>query len=580
MTPRLWRIWLGVAGAACAYLAYRVAELCASKAYAIDEFHYVHRSWLATHDLRDAIVNGKQLVTTLWFTPFVAMGGDDPASMIYVRLSMLLVLGATVAAMAWIAARSGADDRPRWVAAVLAVLLALSARQFLWHAIEVRPDGVALMLVLASVAVLYARRLRDWLAAAAAGLLLFLACLASRKAIVYGAVFAPVFAVDLWCWLRGRRPAALRCPLSFAAGFAAGLVALVIALAALGGFDSFWHGFYTEARMHERHYPGFSAWRYVKPYVAEHALVWIPAAVGGAALVHRGIAAFRRDRVVDRGWLLVLLVAGGWVSHLLQTAAYPYSMLPGIAFTVLLAARGLDELAALAPRDRALVPVAAVLLAAPVVLAVQMRTGLTPRYANDRQIEVQRMIGRLTAPTDTVYDSSATYVYRPRGHDAIFIDASRAKRLRKQLEREIPEQLVARQTPLFVYDKRFHGNFRRGPIGQWVLSHYHPMNGDLYVWGRRYDGDRALTTEFHAIMDGDYFVYPPEAAARGALVIDGRELDDAVFTLARGPHQVTWRPDPTLTPRSLYLMWLPRDGKPFVPGNKKPDYELGRYILP
>jgi hypothetical protein len=221
------------------WLLGKLTVAAVTKAYAIDEFYYAHKAWVAAQSSADAmamITGGSGFVTTLVMAPFAMLGADDPSNMILLRVAMLPVFLAIVALIAGITIRRLRTEYTLHIY-LLTVLLALSTYRLAWHGVEIRPDVIGLFFALLSVRLLDATRLSDRVAATAAGLMLFLGCFVSVKVFVYGAVMAPAFVIDLWSWYRGR-PQLLRSVWFIAAGFGFGLAVLLLFLLAAGKLGS------------------------------------------------------------------------------------------------------------------------------------------------------------------------------------------------------------------------------------------------------------------------------------------------------------------------------------------------------
>lgn len=556
-------------------------HVCAHKAYAIDEFYYTHRAWtLVTAGsglLGEIAAQGRFVCSLLWY-PWVAVGGSDPARMILVRRGMFPLLLLTLGCLGWVSYRR--EPVHRIAAALTALLFALSGPGFIWHVVEIRPDGVALMFLVLSAALLYGGRRGSAALAAAAGFSLLLCCLSTAKAVVYCSAFAPALLVDLSALGRGREARILRRPLFFLLGFGGGALAIVLVLWLEQSPGEFVHRLFRGALEHERYYPRLPKSRYLVPYLQAGVALWVFGLVGLAVAVAESIRAWRRQGVFLQHWLWIMLYFSTLASFLLQKAPYPYSLLAWSGVQSVLAARGalrlLDSPALSVGMRRMLLIGAAV--GTPVIVFAAGPL-LRPQHTNHRQIELQRMIGELVGETDTVYDLSATYVYRPRAHRFAFVDTARKARYWSQLGTEVPRSLIDNRTMLFVYDTRFH-TAPDGPLKRFILKHYQRYNNDLYIWGRRWDENRRpFSDTFLAPRASEYFVFPPEVAAAGVLRIDGRPVRKQVFHLERGEHRVSYRPGRYVA-EELFLIWLPRDGKTFDPTRPAPPYYLGRHILP
>lgn len=571
-------------GLGVAILAKNALVLCRDKAYAIDEFHYVHKAWMALQPddgLFAAIGRGEAFVPSMLCAPFAALGGDDPATMLYVRLSMLIGLALCLFGVAILAGIEDPGSEPRLGVALLAPLLLLADPIAMKHLVEVRPDCVAIALLIAALAMLRWRRPGDRVAAAAAGLLVCAACFSSLKSAIVGAGLGPVFAVDLIAWRRGR-PQVLRSAPAFAIGFAAGVVAVLAVVVSVSSLDRFWYGYYGIIAFHEAHYAAISLERFLEPYILRVWPVLLLAACGVVLIAAAQWRRWRAERALGPDVLIALFWLGAWASFLIQKAAYPYSLIPISVTSAILAARALGWVGAalLVAGDRRAAAVAVVALAGVVALGL---AGVKPKHDNDGQIAVQRQIGELTAVDDAAYDLSGSFVYRPRGHRFVFVDKSRRTGMRAEINREVPRSLVERQVVLFVWDVRFAASWRKSPMGKFILEHYQPLSWELFFWGRKLavDPERPRSFEFLAIKTGRYFVHPAAAAPR--VRIDGEPLARPIAELEAGTHDVAIAG--AGKPEDVYLIWLPRNGVPFDPTRYRwygagRNNALARWILP
>ena len=105
-------------------------------------------------------------------------------------------------------------------------------------------------------------------------------------------------------------------------------------------------------------------------------------------------------------------------------------------------------------------------------------------------------------------------------------------------------------------DLRFKGLPKS--LKQFLQSHFQPYNGDIRLWGSRYQDNKK--GNFTAVTNATYFVEPASVAASGELLIDGEVVGDT-FDLSRGEHTVEYRG----ANRDFYILWMPRDGKRWRP---------------
>lgn len=566
--------------AAVSWLAFRAFVAGRTKAFALDEFYYAHHTWTLTRSaeaLYATLLEGTRFVTSFVLAPVVLLAGDEPSRMIWVRLFMLPIFFASLALLGTLAHRH-APAGQKVLASLLTLFFALSLQPLVWHAVEIRPDSIALCLVLLALVLMGSRSLPR-AGPALAGVCLFLGCFTSIKVVVYGSVLALFFLGDLGARRRARSEV-LGNSLCFAGGFAAGCALLALAVLSAGTGAEFYDGFYGSSRLHQHYYPEIEWSRFLLPFLYDSKLVLGLAALGAVAVCVRSGRGFRRGSV-DPALAIVLLALGALASYLIQKAAYPYSLIPFAAFVAVLAAWGTTQSLAVAARIahpivRSGIALGLACMLAWIAYAAHERLDVT--QDNARQIEVQAAIGRLTAPDDVVYDMSGSFFARPRAHRLAFVDDARRLRYGEaRLIREIERDLVDREAVLFVHDIRFEINFDDTPLGRFVRRNYQRYNDDLRLWGKSWSTRRAFEDEFWAIRSGKYFVHPPELAP--GLRIDGTPLSEPIVALEKGEHRLSFRPVDR-SRRTLYLIWLPRDGRPFDPAARHPRRSLGQFVLP
>ena len=541
-TPRWGRVamWGGVV--ALGGLALQALRLALHKAFSIDEFQYAHAAWLVAQGqvpYRDFFEVHFPLVYQL-LAPLFAVLGDDPRNVLALRVAMLVPLAGACAAVAVLNRREGR------VAALLAPVLLLALPPFVRFATEVRPDALAIALFLGALAALSLRPATP-VRGFAAGALLAAAVWGSQKVLFYGGLVGAVLAVDL-AVRRGRGPALVLKPRAFLAGAGSVLAAVAAYLTVSGSWGAWWQWCFVWASEHQRHYPGFSSDKYLLPALAEQPWLFTLAALGFAATGRRWWRS-GPTRWSDPDLLLLLAVPATFGSYALQRAPFPYSLLPFLGVLAPFMARGVAEVFGWlrSPGARA---VGAGALAA-----------LLDGGGNARQREVLARIATLTGPEDVAYDNSGGYVSRPHAHFYFYTDAYLRGAIAGTLAREIPEALVASGCVLRVDDLRTSG--LPPTLRHFLSEHYQPLDGDLSLWGRRYEAHEGTPLEgrFLAVREGRYFVEPEAVLTRGALFIDGARVTEPEFSLARGEHTVRYEGPAG----AFHLLWLPRDGKRWTP---------------
>lgn len=567
------RLALALAGVTLAlWLAGWAVDLSLHKTYSLDEFQYAHGSWLVARGqvpYRDFFEHHFPLVHQLLALPWLAMD-DDPGNLLVLRVAMLPFLLAIL--LAGLVINRRVDARTGWVTPL--VLLAIEPLVVMGT--EIRPDPVALALFLAALAVVSSRRWGPWSRGLVGGLLLTAAVWGSQKVFYYGLVFPAAWVLDLMRVRQRRGRFLLGHPLAFALGSVCGLAGLGVYLGVTG---SFWDAYEWGLRwsfVHQLHYPvypwtynfwaflGFSSW--LLPF----------AAVGVAGTLQR-LRANGEDGDLDAGPDLLLLAAlvTTLASFVWQAAPYLYSLLPFMALLGLFAARGLTGsvgwLLALRRRRPTAAGLALALLAllgAGELLHLNTELARARQSDNEAQHRELRTLAELTDPEDPVYDLAGRAVSRPSVHYFYFTDAVVRDLLAERLAREIPAALV--ETGCTVY---FHARDRRltslpPSLQAFLRDHYQPFDDDLWLWGQRYEtAGESFEGRFLAVRDAVYVVDPPSLLTQGRLWIGGVAIESPFVRLPKGEMGIRWEGPPV----EFFLLWLPRDGRPWHPRPQEPE---------
>jgi hypothetical protein len=528
-------------------------RLALHKAFSIDEFQYAHAAWLVSRGqvpYRDFFEVHFPLVYQV-LAPLFLLLGDDPLEVLALRAAMLVPLAGACVAVAVLNRREGR------AAVLLTPVLLLALPPFVRFATEIRPDALAIALFLGALATLSARPATP-VRGFAAGVLLAASVWGSQKVLLYGGVVGGVLAADLMV-RRGRAPALVSTPRAFLSGAGGVLAAVAAYLTVSGSWEAWWRWCFVWASEHQRHYPGFSPNEYLLPALEEHPWFFTLGALGFVATVRRWWRS-GRSRWSDTDLPLLLAVPAAFGSYSLQRAPFPYSLLPFLGALAPFMGRGAAEVLGWLRAPAARVAGA---LALAVLLAVQglRLEALLDGDGNARQREVLARIAMLTGPEDVIYDNSGGYVSRPHAHFYFYTDAYLRGSEAATLASEIPEALVATGCVLRVDDLRTSG--LPPTLRRFLSEHYQPYDGDLSLWGQRYDvpGDTPLESRFLAVREGRYFVEPESLLARGALFIDGARVTESEFDLSRGEHSVRYEGPGG----RFHLLWLPRDGRRWTP---------------
>ena len=517
--------------------------LAAIKRFSIDELDYAHAAWLVAHGqvpYRDFFDHHFPLLYLL-LSPVFRLLGDRSTAILVLRWLMLVPLATILGTAAWLGRRAmGAFG------AALAPAVLLLVPTFTRFAVEVRPDPLALALFLVALVLLATagEHGREHWSGAALGL----AVCSSQKVLVFGAGFAVVFVLGL-IDRRGRRRAALRHPGRFLAGFLLALAPFFAWLAASRALGPFWIWCFRWSALHEHQPQAFSPLPDLLHVVVPYGWILALALVGFFALARR----------VEHPWQLVLLVGWplAWISWALETAPYPYSMLPALALSGVLAPFGLAATARLLGRRGKGVQAAAPFAAAALALLCLVPFTLALRGIavpdNAPQLRLLATLDRLTDPADPVYANSGSAVARPHPDFFYFTNAFLRRMLPARFAREVPRRILETGTVAWIRDIRFET--LPPSLKAFLTRHFVPYDGDLWLWGEAF-----LPSEpphpFLAVRTDEYFLL-----GASSIVVDGRRVGPAPFRLGKGEHRV----EAAAGDRPFAILWLPRDGRRYVP---------------
>jgi hypothetical protein len=190
---------------------------------------------------------------------------------------------------------------------------------------------------------------------------------------------------------------------------------------------------------------------------------------------------------------------------------------------------------------------------------------------NEYQLRVLAKVGELTDPNDAVYDNTGTFVARPHAYWFYYTFRSIWTYHSEMLIDEVPQALEESGAVMMLIDSRY-GALPK-PLRKHIQAHYQPYNGDIFMAGQYFKPrgkvDRAQKAKFTAVVEGDYFVYPPTALSEARLRIDGKRPSSQVFSLGRGEHRVTFRS----SAQAFYILWRPRNGELWHPNpNAEPRF--------
>lgn len=553
---------LAAAGLLIFFLFNQHLRLSLDKEYSIDEFQYAHGGWLISKGevvYRDFFEHHHPLIHQLIAGAFLFLD-DDPNNIVYLRLLMLPFLLLTLAASWRVAA--GEDDESR--ASILAPLFVLMVPSYSMMATEIRPDPLAFALFLAAVAILYARRPSPAIRGFLSGVLLVAAFWGTLKVVYYGLVFPAAFVADLVALRKGKDRFLLGRPLAFLAGVAAGALPIAVYLTVTRSWGAWFEWSIEWSFVHQRHYPGFFWTRNFASLFAISFWLFPLAVLGVVATVKR----LKKDEATP-DLLLLGMLGTTLASFVWQSAAYLYSLVPFTVIWCVFAARGVAAAIRWLRSGRgAPVYVAALLLLGFAVEVGRSREGIEKLLAhgNVQQHAVLGRLNQLTRPDEPVLNISGGQITRPSVHFFYFFEAVVRELKHDVFAYEFPRSMMERGCIAYMPSDRFAR--LPEPLRRFLLENFQPYDASLWFWGRRWEVSGELQAEFRAVRDGSYFVWPPQAATRGELVVGGQRVVTPVFPLAAGVYDVRYRGEE----RELYLVWLPADGRPFVP---RPEVKAG-----
>lgn len=385
-------------------------------AFTLDEFTYSHASWLVSRGelpYRSFALLHPPFVELL-FSPVFWLTNDGVTALLTIRCLVAVLFFGTLLLLEKF-------NQGRAIPG-LTMLLALSFGVFGSWMLELRPDSLALGLVFASI--FFVGKTRDTFAAICLGLAAF----TSEKAWIYGAAI-PLGIV----FTASERDRFLRLT----------LIALTVTLFLYSGLV-FFAGFgpvkkflFDWAVSHETAYLRRGAFEQLGPFAIEFAIFFCLGGVGIVRTLKSGVDL--KDRILF--FLLIL----GFISYWVQRGAYIYSLLPVAGPLVLFASRSIPQPKFETPRWLPIVFIALTLL---------------PLFAlpdsNREQLILLRNIEEKVPQESCVYDNSGTAVTRPHVRFYFFTDALMRKIFWKELETEVPKEIVVKQCFALIKDKRFY----------------------------------------------------------------------------------------------------------------------------
>ena len=504
-----------------------VSLLCRALAFFVyrfdsDEPQHLHVAWGWTAGLlqyRDVFDNHAPLFHMLT-APLLALVGERPTVLFYMRLPML-ILWAVVLAATFVIARRFYDLR---VAAWTTLILAVSPAFFL-KSLEYRTDNLWNAFWMLAVLALLSRRFF------AAGLLLGLAMATSMKTTVLIVTLLMAAAITR----------------TLVRGYALLVAGSLIPPAILAGY--FWvRGAWSSLVYCVITYSGEVASTWDPLAVWLRRAFWVPAMIVTIALARQ----YREGRGDDAAlwrWVFgvatavfAINLAGFWI------LVSPRDALPFLPFLIMYCVAAAFRGAAGAGGRK---PVATFAAAASAVLLL----ALTAHYANDFQngtreyTTMLHQVLRLTRPGEPLMDLKGETVFRPRPYYFIFEAIGRRVMQRHMIPDDVPEAIVRAR----CYVTQAAGPFFSVHTQEFLREHFMDM-GRLRAAGSlvRPDGS------FDIVVPGEYAIIRHTGEASGTL--DGTRYTGA-RPLAAGPHRF----DRDVAGEIVAVLWAPAFRRGFSP---------------
>ena len=535
-------------------LALQFWQTSATKIFSLDEFFFADASWQLARGrepYRDFVIHYTPLSFFVFSIPWHFLD-DNPANIVVLR-QLILITGAITVLFVWYL-----TDRSWW--GMIGGVLLLATSPFVHHGVEIRRDNLTLPLLLLIVVIVQAvgihPRVRGVLIGTLYGLLLW----SNEKAVTFAAPLLAMVLAGLF-----HRDSIKRnltgSPLAFFGGFAAVSGAVILYFALTQNLAAWFEWCVVYPIKHEAVYPGLKWDHHLIPFAFKCWWLILLGLLGAAATLGR----YRAGVLPPEEVLLLLLLPATLFSFVLLGGPWPYSLLPFHVILSIFAGRGIITVCtfigerAASSLEMAFAAVTGALLVVPFSLHVEHTARQLVEKDNSYQLAILETIGKLTSPNDAVFDSSGSSVSRPSVSRFFYTDSSMRLLMPAQIEMEMMGGLNAKNTVMFFHDLRI-GNL---PIAvqKYLFQNFLPYNGEIGIRGRRYTVTNGeLNSEFLTPVPGKYFV-DNESAPGGSLKIDGSAITERIFTLEPGSHSVVYSGPID----EFSIVWLPRDGIPFMP---------------
>ncbi len=537
-----------------------VVQLAISKYFTIDEFQYGHAAWLISKGFipyRDFFEHHFPLLYLLYSSIFLIFD-NNPNNIIYLRYAGIFFIILLSSALYFI----NHDTVKFW--AILSPIIFFSGEFLCSRVSEIRPDALAFCFYALSLAMLYLKRAPLKLRALFSGFFLAFSLWASQKAFIYASPFALAFLIAILNKKKAEKLLITINPIFFLLGLVFGFSPLFIYLAV----NKLWYNFFEWTVqwnfIHQEQYPGFHWTKYFKYFLRDY--LWLaPFVVLG---ITESFKKYGKKIYLTADFILLFSLLSTLLSIIIQKAAFHYSFIPFIGIYSIIASRGIVICYTYVGsffKSKQRVKLAFYFFVTIYILSSILysqsfiKRKLT--QTNSHQREIFTLINELTDTTDTIYDNSGSYVTRPHVDYFFFTDALIREIKVDYLNTNIKKNIIDKKTKAMLLDLRFR--YLPHELKNFLFKHYQSYNGDIKLWGQRYrlDKNKLIKDTFLAIENSKYFIYPKDLVKEAKLFIDGKLIQNEVFSLAEGAFTVEYKGNF----KDFYILWLPRNKKTYIP---------------
>ncbi|MAJ62040.1 MAG: hypothetical protein CBC48_20180 [bacterium TMED88] len=534
--------------AAVFFVLVSVYQFSQTRFLSIDEFQWGHATWLVADGqvpYLDFYEHHLPLGYTSHALLYNANAGFVENTLQFRKIAFGYVLAA-LAALAWASWKTHRSGPEVWL--TLAVVPAIGFG--LMSAIDYRGDNWAAFTLLTCLALVeVGQKNRSRSLAIVAGGLLIVAIGMTQKILLLGGGALGLL------WIGGllqHGPAArirvgtfrIDRPFAFAGGaLLVGLIFLGVG-ALFGLLESAWQINVLEAIEHENLYPSFSASQYIQPY-------WEETRFSSALLIAGALVYMTGGR--RHFWSLPLGVAAGGL--LFVRAPFPYNFVL-ISWLIGVSAvrawcegvRWMTRRHEATGRSSAWLPL---LYGVPLLLLPAQLGFVWGTSTLDDQLRLLSQVERHTEPNDVVIDSAGSALFRPHRGYYWYHGRAHIQMFAPWFKGPLVDAMRSSQAPLWIRSARF--NLLPEEAARYLLTHYVPLDGDLYVLGfttRATGPEESRTGRIEIVRPGPYHVTalaepdersPTEAAP--TLQLDGQPVTPGTITLQGGWHEVSLPPN-------------------------------------